>query len=173
MRVALLHFSFRVTVKNWQNEKMVSETELSKGARKYKMSKALAVPVPVPQPSSSGCYNTLVMLGVVLILSGYGFAGYMIYKRLQDMESQIKNANASQASNDDAPVRLEEVPGPGPEPAPEPEPVEFEEPVNVPVETEVRRKVTRTPKKRLVTFDIQSEPLSAAGIETLDPSDDL
>jgi hypothetical protein len=158
----VLHFSFRVNLNlpnlKQRKARMVSETELTKGARKSRISKALVMPAP----QQSSCYNTLVVLGVIMILSGYGFAGYMIYKRLQDMELQIKKASSGIEieSEQDLPELEDIVAAPAPAPAPAP----------------------HSRKKKLVTFDVdldtepepEPEPHDeVGGIETLDPLDDL
>jgi hypothetical protein len=39
--------------------------------------------------SGSQLRNTLIVIGIIMILAGYGYAGYIMYKRLQSMEKDL------------------------------------------------------------------------------------
>lgn len=45
--------------------------------------------------SGSSLRNTLIIIGVIMILAGYGYAGYIMYQRLQSIEREIKRAKQS------------------------------------------------------------------------------
>ena len=50
----------------------------------------ISLEAPPPQ-SGSNLKNTLIVIGVIMIILGYGYAGYIIYRRLSQIEENIKS----------------------------------------------------------------------------------
>lgn len=148
---------------------MVSETDIKSIRKSTSMVKAESLPTP----SGSALKNTLVMLGIVMIIVGYGFAGYLVYKRLRAVEQNLLLLHSSvEKESIEAPPRLIQFCDPQPEQDPEPE-VEAE-PEPEPEPGPKKRNTRRAPKKIPVSLDsIVASHTVADGSDTLVPSDDL
>lgn len=75
------------------NPKSTTEPKLSKKHREMKAEQMVPVAAlgsMAVARSSSSLRNTLVIVGVIMILTGYGFAGYLLYKRLSLIEKEIQ-----------------------------------------------------------------------------------
>lgn len=171
------------------SEPDIKSTRKSKSTALAKLS-SLPVGEPVVQ-SGSNLKNTLIILGVVMILAGYGYAGFIFYKRLCKIEDDIKvtlkqiesekkrkdNVDSSfefieKDSTKDTELEFEQYPElePEPEPQPEPEPEPECEPEPEPAP---KRRGGRRSTKKLV-FDVDSnQTVTFDDKETLVPSDDL
>lgn len=60
--------------------------------------------------SSSSLRNTLIVLGIIMVLAGYGVAGYIIYKRITAIENEIQKVieNSSKNTAQDIPQLQEQ-----------------------------------------------------------------
>lgn len=61
-----------------------------KDSKMDQMVPAAAIGSIAASRSNSSLRNTLIVLGIIMVLAGYGVAGYLIYKRITAIEKEIQ-----------------------------------------------------------------------------------
>jgi len=147
---------------------MVSEGEIKSVRKPKSVSTTLSKTDMIKGVTTAGSNlkNTLIIIGIIMILAGYGFAGYVIYKRLKSIEREVNNASkliGQQSSEQESTETTEDSNTPVDDSGDEPFIESFTEPLPEPVIELLDERVIELADEPVVVVEAEPEPRRTRG----------